>query len=145
MEKQFTASVDFPGHLFVNKFKPDLLCGRQDGRPSALVQNQLTGTVAVLLKRGWLADSAQERHTFFAKVEHTAAASGDAGLRCSAMALLEVGLCSLLVTCHRSFSCSFFPGSLVSSFLKSQLLQAQYCYTIGLLLAPEVYIAQWPV
>lgn len=69
--------------------------GRQDGRSSALVHNQLTGTVAVLLKRGWLTDSPEERHTFFADVEHTAAASGNAGMRCSAMALLEVGHCML--------------------------------------------------
>ena len=103
-----------------------MLYGRQDGRPSALVQNQLTGTVAVLLKRSWLTDSAEERHAFFAKVEHTAAASGDVSLRCRAMAILEVGLCSgLLLTCHRSLLL-LFHWLLKKSSLS--VLQCWPCY-----------------
>ena len=56
------------------------------------MQKQLTGTLAVLLKRGWADETAQERHAFFAEVEHTVAVSNDAAARRAAIEILEVRL-----------------------------------------------------
>lgn len=63
---------------------------RPGSKHSDLVQKQLIATWAVLLKRGWVEESAEERHAVFAEVEHTAAASRDTSARCTAMQVLEV-------------------------------------------------------
>ena len=55
------------------------------------MQKQLTGTVAVLLKRGWADDSPQERHAFFSEVEHTVTGSNDGNARRTGIEILEVG------------------------------------------------------
>lgn len=65
---------------------------RPGSKHSDLVQKQLIATWAVLLKRGWVEEIAQERHAVFAQLEHTAAASSDTHARRTAMQLLEVGL-----------------------------------------------------
>ena len=65
------------------------------------MQKQLTATVAVLLKRGWEDESAQERHAFFAGVEHTVAASNDAAARRAAIEILEVHIIAHSLYCHR--------------------------------------------
>lgn len=65
------------------------------------MQKQLTGTVAVLLKRGWVDESAQERHAFFSEVESTVAGTSDAAARRTGIEVLEVSLLahsSLLLT-----------------------------------------------
>ena len=66
---------------------------RHASKQSALVQKQLIGALAVLLKRGWAEQSPDERHAFFAEVEHTVAASNNAAARCTAIEILEVRLC----------------------------------------------------
>ena len=68
---------------------------RPDSKHSHLVQKQLIGTWAVLLKRGWVDQTAEERHAAFAEVEHTVASSRDAAARRTAIQILEVGLLSL--------------------------------------------------
>jgi len=54
------------------------------------VQKQLTGTVAVLLKRAWVDESPQERHAFFSEVESTVAGTSDAAARRTGIEILEV-------------------------------------------------------
>ncbi len=54
------------------------------------MQKQLTGTVAVLLKRAWVDESPQERHAFFSEVESTVAGTSDAAARRTGIEILEV-------------------------------------------------------
>ena len=54
------------------------------------MQKQLTGTVAVLLKRGWVEESPEERHAFFSEVERTVAGTSDAAARRTGIEILEV-------------------------------------------------------
>jgi len=75
--------------------------GRHTSKHSDLVQKQLTGTVAVLLKRGWVDESPEERHAFFREVESTVAGTSDAAARRTGIEILEVSLLayhSLLLT-----------------------------------------------
>ncbi len=55
------------------------------------MQKQLTGTVAVLLKRGWVDESPEARHAFFSEVESTVAGTTDAAARRTGIEILEVG------------------------------------------------------
>lgn len=64
---------------------------RPASQHSHLVQKQLIGTWAVLLKRGWVDETAEARHAIFAELEQTVAASTDAAARRTAIQLLEVG------------------------------------------------------
>lgn len=63
---------------------------RHASKQSDLVQKQLTGTLAVLLKRGWANETAQERHAFFAEVEHAVAGANDAAARRTGIEVFEV-------------------------------------------------------
>ena len=89
---------------------------RPGSKHSDLVQKQLIATWAVLLKRGWVEESAQERHAVFAEVEHTAAASSDTHARRTAMQILEVGYgpCQCLPHSWQLAGCESMPvcGSL---------------------------------
>ena len=67
-----------------------LLFHRHSSKQSDLVQKQLTGALAVLLKRGWAEESPAERHVFFSEVEHTVAASSNAAARRTGIQILEV-------------------------------------------------------
>ncbi|DBA71387.1 TPA: hypothetical protein ACH3X2_011192 [Trebouxia sp. C0005] len=62
---------------------------RHTSKHSDLVQKQLTGTVAVLLKRGWVDESPEERHAFFSEVESTVAGTSDAAARRTGIEILE--------------------------------------------------------
>ncbi|KAL0051778.1 hypothetical protein WJX82_002011 [Trebouxia sp. C0006] len=62
---------------------------RHTSKQSDLVQKQLTGTVAVLLKRGWVDESPQERHAFFSEVESTVSGTSDAAARRTGIEMLE--------------------------------------------------------
>ena len=63
------------------------------------MQKQLTGTVAVLLKRGWVDESPQEQHAFFSEVESTVGGINDAAARRTGIEILEVSplACSSLL------------------------------------------------
>ena len=65
---------------------------RHTSKRSDLVQKQLTGTVAVLLKRGWVDESPEERHAFFSEVESTVAGTNDADARRTGIEILEVSV-----------------------------------------------------
>lgn len=77
---------------------------RPGNKHSHLVQKQLIGTWAVLLKRGWVDQTTEEQHAIFAEVEHAVAANRDADARRTAIQILEVGLaswpCFLPLLCH---------------------------------------------
>ena len=77
---------------------------RPASKHSDLVQKQLIATWAVLLKRGWVEESAEERHAVFAEVEHAVAASSDAHARRTAIQVLEVGLEPCQCFCPLSLS-----------------------------------------
>ena len=94
------------------------MCSVMGSRPgnkhSDLVQKQLIATWAVLLKRGWVEESAEERHAVFAQVEHTAAASRDTNARRTAIQILEVSCgyftpswqpAGYYCACLREFAC----------------------------------------
>ena len=80
---------------------------RPGNRHSDLVQKQLIATWAVLLKRGWVEESAEERHAVFAQVEHTAAASRDTNARRTALQILEVsdGSCRWFTSSRQLAGC----------------------------------------
>lgn len=97
-----------PQHLYTNiQHTAHVVCAQQPvsfgvpNRPgsqhSHLVQKQLIGTWAVLLKRGWVDQTVEERHAGFAEVEHTVAATRDAAARRTAIQILEVGVGSCLL------------------------------------------------
>lgn len=78
------------------------VAGRHTSKHSDLVQKQLTGTVAVLLKRGWADDTPQERHAFFSEVEHTVTGSNDGNARRTGIEILEVGSFEIIcMSCKR--------------------------------------------
>ncbi|DBA87589.1 TPA: hypothetical protein ACH3X1_004612 [Trebouxia sp. C0004] len=62
---------------------------RHTSKHSDLVQKQLTGTVAVLLKRGWVDESSEERHAFFSEIESIVAGTSDAAARRTGIEILE--------------------------------------------------------